>query len=299
MASLMRSFMNQPPPALPHLRPLEMGPSVGVIKPSCNSEEARFTWKGERYIRCCALAQKAASRKQRTSIIWWYREDVVKEESDSKNQVWYCYLCEQQSVEMNKPLVVGEGNHGILHHLKHYHKINRYTGMKASTTTSSNTPSSADSSISGAFNRQQHLLTAQFQVFKDLLIRWIVYCHIAFFQLENDYFRKLIFWCSPGLERYLPKAAKTIRAWVMQVFNERREKIKQEMREAYSRIYISFDLWSSPNHKAIIGVIAHYITASGRRRNIAIGLREVFGEHAGENVSYQLLLLFKDYNITD
>jgi hypothetical protein len=27
----------------------------------------------------------------------------------------------------------------------------------------------------------------------ELLIRWIVYCHIAFFQLENQYFRELLF----------------------------------------------------------------------------------------------------------
>lgn len=299
MANIMRSFVGRASPILPHLRPDEMGPTIGAIKPSFTLENSHFTFKEEDYLRCCALA-KAGARKDRLSVIWYYGEDVVKESEPEGKHYWYCYLCEKASVEMNKLLLLGEGNGAILSHLERTHKINRNTGIRASTT-SSMAPSEAgsDSSLANAFGRQRHILATEFNRFKDLLVRWIVYCHIAFFQLENEYFQKLLFWCAPGLEKYLPKAANTIRSWVVMAFEERKERIKQEMREAHSRVHISFDLWSSPNHKAIIGVVAHYITAHGRRRNIAIGLREVFGEHAGENVGHQLLLLFKEYDITD
>jgi hypothetical protein len=48
--------------------------------------------------------------------------------------------------------------------------------------------------------------------FKELLICWIVYCHIAFFQLENQYFRELLFFLNPVLLNYLLKAVRTIRS---------------------------------------------------------------------------------------
>jgi hypothetical protein len=57
-------------------------------------------------------------------------------------------------------------------------------------------------------------LHRNFETFKQLLIRWIVCCHIAFFQVENVYFRELLFFLYPGLEKFLPKAASTIRGWV-------------------------------------------------------------------------------------
>ena len=103
----------------------------------------------------------------------------------------------------------------------------------------------------------------------------------------------------PGLEELLPKAARVIRDWVTAEFEKQKLSIKHEMYAAHSRIHISFDLWTSPNHKAIVGVVAHYITAYGRKRDIVIGLREVLGEHTGANIGHQLVRLFKEYDILD
>ena len=124
MASLMRSFLNQDPPPLPHLRPSEMGPAIRVIKPSCLPDEAHFTWKNERFICCCAVAHpaNARARKERKSVIWWYEEDIVEESDiELKHPYWYCYLCEEESVEMNNLLALGEGNNSMLAHLERSH----------------------------------------------------------------------------------------------------------------------------------------------------------------------------------
>lgn len=184
MADLMRSYLNvplKPPPILPHLRPPEMGPTVGVIKPSCLSHNSHFTWRGESYIRCCALAQKPRSRRARLSVIWFYGEDVVKEEDSEGQALWYCYLCEQQLVEMKQLYVVGDGNDSPLNHLERSHQINRFTGARLASSIPPSDVGSSEGSLPSAFGRQKHLLAAQFKVFQDLLIRWIVYCHVAFF----------------------------------------------------------------------------------------------------------------------
>ncbi|KAA8623773.1 Dimer-Tnp-hAT domain-containing protein [Pyrenophora tritici-repentis] len=92
--------------------------------------------------------------------------------------------------------------------------------------------------------------------FKELLIRWIVYCHIAFFQLENQYFRELLLFLNPALLNHLPKAAKTIRSWVMNAFISKKQQLREDLHYSRSRISISFDLWTSPNPYAILGVVA-------------------------------------------
>ena len=129
-------------------------------------------------------------------------------------------------------------------------------------------------------------------------MRWIVCCHIAFFQFENLYFRRLLFFIYPGLEKLLPKAASTIRGWVIKAFETRKDELRKELRGARSAISISFDLWTSPNAFGVLGVIAHFISKTGKRRHAVLGLREVVGEHSGENMAAVLLEIFKDYRIS-
>jgi len=57
-------------------------------------------------------------------------------------------------------------------------------------------------------------------------------------------------------------------------------------------ILISFDLWTSPNAHAIIGVVGHFVSEEGKRRHVVLGLREIVGEHTGENMAGVLIDLF-------
>ena len=70
------------------------------------------------------------------------------------------------------------------------------------------------------------------------------------------------------------------------------------MQEACSKIFILFNLWISPNCLAILGVIAHFIDKTGKRRTAVLALREIEGEHLGENMADVLLHIFNDYKIT-
>lgn len=45
-----------------------------------------------------------------------------------------------------------------------------------------------------------------------IVFAWIVCCHIAFFQIENDYFREALFYLAPWLSDLLPKAATRTKA---------------------------------------------------------------------------------------
>jgi hypothetical protein len=259
--------------------------------PNALIEPDEFKLLGKQYIRCCSLAKPPKHTKKRTSVIWLYGEDIQLQRDGRK--FWYCYFCEKQHNQQELP-VVGKGNSTALDHLEAKHNINRTTGEPK--TAPSKDPTQL--SISDCNGMKSLIFARRLDHFKDLLVRWIVCCHIAFFQIENSLFRDLLFYLFPPLEKLLPRAASTIRQWVKDAFEARKDKLRQDMREAHSSISISFDLWTSPNYLAILGVVAHFIDRNGERRTAVLGLRELEGEHSGENMAEVLLQTFKDYKIS-
>jgi hypothetical protein len=65
--------------------------------------------------------------------------------------------------------------------------------------------------------------------FKDLLVRWMVYCHIAFRMVENEYFRDLIKFLSSSLGGILPRAISTIRSWIMEAYLTEKVTVEREL----------------------------------------------------------------------
>ncbi|KAH8719543.1 hypothetical protein GQ44DRAFT_808474, partial [Phaeosphaeriaceae sp. PMI808] len=105
---------------------------------------------------------------------------------------YYCYLCEEAGKESPKIKVLpSKGTDPCLTHLEIKHKIDRHTGLKITST--DKPPSTSTSNIGSLFRRASTIIKAQFEKFKRLLVRWIVYYHIAFAQIKNVYFQQLLF----------------------------------------------------------------------------------------------------------
>ncbi|OCK88909.1 uncharacterized protein K441DRAFT_586441, partial [Cenococcum geophilum 1.58] len=58
-----------------------------------------------------------------------------------------------------------------------------------------------------------------FKAFKLLLIRWLVYYYVAFYQIENAYFVKLIQHLNKSLAKLLP-TRNIVRKWVIGEFKK-------------------------------------------------------------------------------
>ncbi|OBS17625.1 hypothetical protein FPOA_11942 [Fusarium poae] len=254
-------------------------------------EPDEFKLNGKQYVRYVVVAKSQKHTKKRTSVVWQYGEDIQLKQ-DLTKRFWYCYLCEQQQRQQGLP-ISGKGNCTALDHLESKHQIDRETGERRHAKRHPSQPSIVD------FNNISTLVfKRRFDEFKELLIRWIVYCHIAFFQIENLYFRELLFYIFPGLTTLLPKARLVVRRWIIEAFEARKDSLRQEMQTAHSNISISFDIWTSPNYQAILGCVAHFINRSGKRRTVVLALRELVGEHSGENMADVLLHIFDDYGIS-
>src|SRR5437773_370034 len=73
--------------------------------------------------------------------------------------------------------------------------------------------------------------------------------------------------------------------------------IKERLLLAQSRIHISYDLWTSPNQRAMIAIVAHWTTEDYEVKSALLAIREVHGEHTGLNIADVLYSAMKEYNI--
>jgi hypothetical protein len=124
-----------------------------------------------------------------------------------------------------------------------------------------------------------------------------VYCHIAFFMLENAYFRELICRLNNSLGSLLPRASSTIRNWVKEEYKRQKEQLQLELKDALSNVHISFDMWTSPNSYAIISIYSHFINKRGKRKIRLLAFRRLYGTHSGDNQATALLEVINEFGL--
>jgi hypothetical protein len=141
-------------------------------------------------------------------------------------------------------------------------------------------------------------------VFKDLLLRWIIMNQVAFSQAVSPFLRSIFsYLCAvqasfTDLTNAMPTSSSTISTWIMDCFSENKIKIQHHLKQkAISSIHLSFDLWTSTNHLALLGIVAFWVDTSGCIQHALLGLPRLLGAHTGENQGQHLWEVITDYGI--
>jgi hypothetical protein len=187
---------------------------------------------------------------------------------------------------------VDNSNSSSLDHLWKKHQLDRTTGESLAGVGPSVKTSFADGVVYQQLTKQWTL-----SEFKDLLVRWMVYCHIAFRMVENEYFRELIKFLSSSLGGLLPRTASTIRGWILDAYLADKVTVERGLQRVVSNIHLSFDGWTSPNNYSILSVFAHFIDSGGVRRTRLLAFRRTYSAKSAENEAAALLKVIKEYNI--
>jgi hypothetical protein len=127
----------------------------------------------------------------------------------------------------------------------------------------------------------------------------MVYCHIAFRMVENEYFRNLVTFLSSSIGGFLPRTTSTIRGWVIEAYKVKKTAVKQELQSVVSNIHLSFDGWTSPNNYSILSVFAHFINSGGVRRIRLLAFRRTYGAKSATNEATVLIEVISECNIQD
>ncbi|KAH7349214.1 hypothetical protein BKA66DRAFT_575915 [Pyrenochaeta sp. MPI-SDFR-AT-0127] len=130
-----------------------------------------FVQGGITYVKRTTIANK--DFRQGTSHIWKYGLQYIR--GSDKKEVYYCHEC---TVGKSKQeLFVINGTSRIRNHLEQKHQIDPQSGIKRKgSVRKSIIDQQKDAAASNTFFWKESV-----EKFKELLIRWIVYCHIAFF----------------------------------------------------------------------------------------------------------------------
>jgi hypothetical protein len=76
-----------------------------------------------------------------------------------------------------------------------------------------------------------------------------------------------------------------------------RLQVKNKLSVAKSCIYISFNLWSSPNRYTIYGIYAYFISSNNRNYNTLIAIKRLKGRYSGEDITTVIIPVLKEYEI--
>ncbi len=134
--------------------------------------------------------------------------------------------------------------------------------------------------------------------FQDRLIKWITISHASFNIITNEHFRSL-FLCSSNVTNdillYLSTSNSTLRNWIEKEFTKIKNKINIMLRKSREKIHISFDIWTSSNGYALVGIVSHFVDDDYQVRTILLAIREVYGEHTGENVDQTVVDVIREF----
>src|SRR5579871_908118 len=219
-------------------------------------------------------------KRQKSSHIWDKDKGFKIIDVKARTSHYYCIqCCDKEKDEDYAPFAVDNGTSSVTKHWITKHGIDKH-----------------GKPVEKNKKRESLIPVLDFKVWKLVFIQWIVFCHIAYSQIENRFFKKMLSLLGEGLAALVPSRT-TIRKWILSEFQQRKKELRRELRAARSNIHISFDLWTSPNCYAIMAIIAHYIDSNGKRQAKLIALRSIDGEHTGENMAALLLKVFREYKI--
>lgn len=127
--------------------------------------------------------------------------------------------------------------------------------------------------------------------FQHKVLRFFVIEHIALNKVDSQSFREMMIAASPALANISLSRA-SLRNWAVTAFGREKQKIKALLQSSQSKIHLSFDIWTSPNRYAILGVVAHFVVKddSGLRSvSKLLGLKWMREAHGAEEITKELL----------
>jgi len=221
-----------------------------------------------------------AAPRERTVI----RRSWVWQWGIEQGRFWCCQLC----VGRSKLLVHSATTH-IITHLKTVHGKSENRGLR-------------NVSAVAIVPSNQHTMFAHRQLNRDtvirLLVNWIIRTQQSFTVIEAESFREFVSYLNPYADQHIPKCGDTIRSHAKSLFELAKMSLMESLSNARSEIHYSFDLWTSPNYKAMIAIIGHWTADDYSLKTVLLGIREIYGHHTGSNIGIVLLELFDELNIS-
>jgi len=132
--------------------------------------------------------------------------------------------------------------------------------------------------------------------FKALLYDWIVHDSVSFKQLESDRLRKLLIYLNKRCKAHIPSRV-TVGRTIGRIYNRCAGVVTEQLVTAVSKINVSFDLWTSGNKLALLGLCIHYFNEQGTPVTSLLALPQQKGRHTGLRIADTVMDIITAYNL--
>lgn len=138
------------------------------------------------------------------------------------------------------------------------------------------------------------------QRFRSTLLGWLAGANIPFSGIEHPLFRQLLCLMNKDLlQEVLPRSSDTVRAWMKVEFEAQKEALKDELAGSLYKKHLTFDLWTSPNQYALLGITVHFVDQSQQLQFRLLALKRIFGSHGGESLGPVLQGVIEDFALSE
>ena len=132
--------------------------------------------------------------------------------------------------------------------------------------------------------------------FQAYLYQWIIAGNIAFRKTQSSEFAALLQYLNPRCK--LPHPT-TVSRTLAQLYDKALGTITEVLQSAITKINFSFDLWTSKNKLALLGLVAHFIDHNGNAITTLLALPRQRGRHTGLNICETIAQIFAEFNVQD
>ena len=132
---------------------------------------------------------------------------------------------------------------------------------------------------------------------ESLYVKWISTDNKALRLAGYPEFRAFLTYLNANIDVCLPSSTTSIGEWVLRQFDIEKERIRQRIQSARSKVHISCDLWTAPNSLPILGVVAHYISEDNILESSTLSMVELQGKHEGENIAPIVVRIIEEWGL--
>ncbi|KDN71161.1 hypothetical protein CSUB01_11684, partial [Colletotrichum sublineola] len=125
-------------------------------------------------------------------------------------------------------------------------------------------------------------------IIRDLALATIVGQDLPFNHFDDTFLQRLLRFHNVDLFAQVPWGKTSMADHLETIWSRGRATVKAELREASTRIHLSFDLWKSPNIYAFMAVTSHFLDFKGKHQSRLLAFTQQQGNHSGVNLATTL-----------
>ncbi|KAA8615967.1 hypothetical protein PtrV1_11367 [Pyrenophora tritici-repentis] len=240
------------------------------------------------------------TQKQKKSWVYNYGYRLTLR-SNTNRIFWLCHICHKRKAATAGFAETTEATSTAARHLNRDHGITNAGEQPPQQLLGGQ--KSLEMMLKGGFGVSQRVANEignfDVQSFRIAAVSWLVDNNLALCQFEDPAFRRMIHFANPEAEQALWSSRTSVAQFVMRLYNFMQPQVVDELRCAASKIHISFDGWTVKGGKrGFFGIVAHFATAEGDLRDVAIDLPQLSGAHTGDRIADCVAETLQKFNIT-